>query len=190
MTLPSSPHCPVCGSAESTYKVSSLYLALIARVYHKETQDPIDLNLFLEEISENNQQTIRSIAILNHYLALFSPPSGNKKTGYATNPDLIAGFFVLISIFMGGQLWVSHSAQVWIVFGLLFLFLLGYALSRNKITAKYRSRIQEEIDEKKNIEAGIKSWMSLYCCSKDQVVFDAGSRRVVPMEEIFSLTRE
>lgn len=189
MPIDAASVCPQCGSTQRTYKVSVLYLELISRLQRHETNHQPELDAFLKELYP--QMDIRAIpaATLHSYLRYFSPPTGKSQVIRRVHPDGLIAFFSLLLVYILYQMFLAQSPELPFVIGLFIVSLTGYGIFRKKVLQKYTLGIQEEQDERIQVEKEIQRWMRLYYCGQDQVVFDSGEHRIVSKKDIGTFSK-
>ena len=59
-----------------------------------------------------------------------------------------------------------------------------YFFKRKAVVAKFEQQQAAKRDEQRRIERGIKTWMRLYYCARDEGVFLPGGSDLIPVDQM------
>jgi hypothetical protein len=163
--------CPACGLSDQVEKVSTVYMSAIADKRAPE----------IRQASQIPAQKLRSLS------RILAPPSAGKSSATRpVHPDIVVIVFsCVLPIFLFGILKQQPVTLIPILFVLACLYGL-YFYKRQAIIAKFERQQESRQQEQARVERGIKTWMQLYYCDRDQGVFLPGKGELVPLEQLHS----
>jgi hypothetical protein len=163
--------CPGCGLSDQVEKVSTIYLAGIADKRSPE----------IAQIATIPRQKLRSLS------RVLAPPSSGKSTPVRqVHPDIVLVVFSCILPFFLYGIW-QQQPGVLIPALLILAGLYGlYFFKRNAIIAKFERQQDSQHQSQVRIEDGIKTWMKLYYCDRDEGVFLPGQDELIPPDQMMS----
>ncbi len=164
-------NCPVCGLSDQVEKVSTIYMSGIA-----DKRSP-----------EIGQATLIPRQKLRSLSRVLAPPSSGKSVPIrAVHPDtVLIVFSCVLPFFLFG---ILKQQPIMIIPALLVLACLYglYFFMRNAVIAKFEREQDSQREAQARIERGIKTWMKLYYCDRDEGVFLPGKDELVPPEQMTS----
>ena len=161
--------CPVCGLSDQVEKVSTIYLSGIADKRSPDIGRAVTIS----------RQKLRSLS------RLLAPPSSGKSTPVRpVHPDtVLIVFSCVLPIFLYG-IWQQQPGML-IPALLVLAGLYGlYFFKRPSIIAKFEHEQNNQRQSQARIERGIKTWMKLYYCDRDEGVFLPGQDELIPPEQV------
>jgi hypothetical protein len=169
--VPSLVTCPLCGQSDQVEKVSTIYMSGIA-----DKRSP--------EIRRATQMPTQKLRLLSQVLA--PPSSGKSAPVRPVHPDtVLIVFSCILPIFLFGILKQQPVTLVPVLLVLACLYGL-YFYKRQAIIAKFEREQDSQTQAQARIERGIKTWMKLYYCDRDEGVFLPGKDELVPVDQMTS----
>ena len=174
-------NCPICNNSDLVDKVSKIYMSAIERKYasrSKPSPKPNDtVNSILRIDSQLDSQGLLSLA------KKLTPPSAGKSVPIRPiHPDLVVMVFSLIApLFLYRILTTQASMMPWILL-LLACFFGFYFVKRKSLIAKFEAQRLAQKSAEERIQRGIKRWMQLYYCARDDIVFNPLEAESVPVD--------
>ena len=164
-------NCPECDLSDQVDKVSKIYMIAIDRKYASRSKGkprPTELSSGLLKIDAMmSSRDLYSLA-----KKLTPPSSGKRATFRPIHPDLVVLVFSLIApVFLYGIASSQSAVFPWILI-LLIGFYIFYFLKRKTLIARYEAHLQSQRATEERIQNGIKRWMQLYYCARDEIVFN------------------
>lgn len=164
-------NCPECGQSDLVDKVSKIYMTAIERKYAARNKGKQQLT-----DSENGRLKIDSMMNSQELSGLtkkLSPPtSGKKSTFRPIHPDLVVLVFSLISPIFLYRIAINQQVMLpWILL-LMAVFYGFYFWKRKYLTARFDAQLQAQKAAEERVQNGIKRWMQLYYCARDEIVFN------------------
>jgi hypothetical protein len=162
-------NCPVCGLSDQVEKVSTIYMSGIADKRSPE----------IGQATNISRQKLRSLS------RLLAPPSSGKSSPVRpVHPDIVLVVFSCVLPFFLYGIW-QQQPGVLVPALLVLAGLYGlYFFKRNAIIAKFMREQDSQRQSQVRIERGIKTWMKLYYCERDEGVFLPGQDELVPPEQV------
>ena len=175
--------CPRCGQSDRVEKASTIYVLGIEKKWGSRnastsqagTRSP-SRSALLEEMPDDE------LRVLSRRLA---PPATKKEAGFQPiHPDLVVLAFSLIApVFLYGIL-TSQPSSLLLVLPLLAGFYAFYFLKRRGLIAKFQAQQDARQTAQARVERGLKRWMNLYYCARDDGVFEPGAAALTPADQI------
>lgn len=172
--------CPACGKADRVEKVSTIYVLGIGL-----NRLPSDEQAQLKgKITDPTLVSLPSSGLRALGKRLAPPSSGRPGTFRPIHPDMVViTFSLIVPIFLYGIL-TSQPGMTFPVVVLLATVYGIYFWKRRAIISKFTRQQQTRQAEAERIKQGIARWMKLYYCSRDDGVFEPGSKELVPADQI------
>jgi hypothetical protein len=163
--------CPVCGLSDQVEKVSTIYMSGIADKRSPE----------IGQATIIPRQKLRSLS-----RALAPPSSGKSVPIRPVHPDtVLIVFSCALPIFLVGIMKQQSLMIIPVVLVLAGLYGL-YFYKRKAVIAKFEREQDSQRQAQARIERGIKNWMKLYYCDRDEGIFLPGKDELVPPEQMIS----
>jgi len=175
--------CPQCGQSTPVVKISHLYIQSLSSQYlhgkQKQKWQEEEPSSADESIQLLSQQEIDQLS------KRFAPPSGrSQRPGDYLHPDWLVTASALIAIYFFYEVIRAGSLPYIFTFAAIAVVAYGaYFHFRTKLIARYRAKIDAQVEEARLVEKAVGRWMKLYYCTHDQTVFDITSRQVIPLDE-------
>ena len=165
--------CPMCGKSETVEKVSTIYLT--------------GLGLQKEKRADGNRLSgrVKPSADIRNLSGKMAPPSSQKKAfTRPVHPDqALLAFTVVTPIFLWG-IFTSQANLLVPVLVLLVVFYGAYFWQRRRLLEKFQSEQAIRRDADGRVKRGIERWMRLYYCREDDVVFEPGKVKTLPLDQL------
>jgi hypothetical protein len=163
--------CPVCGLTDQVEKVSTIYLSGIADKRSPE----------IGQAAAIPRQKLRSLS------RVLAPPSSGKSVPVRpVHPDTVLIVFSCVLPFFLYGIWQQQPGMLIPVL-LVLAGLYGlYFFKRASIIGKFEREQDSQRQSQTRIERGIKTWMKLYYCDRDEGVFLPGKEELVPPEQMMA----
>ena len=161
--------CPVCGLSDQVEKVSTIYMSGIADKRSPEIQQATKIpNPKLRSLSQ-----------------LLAPPSSGKSAPLRpVHPDTVLIFFsCVLPFFLFGILKQQPIMIIPVLLVLAGLYGL-YFFKRQVVIAKFERQQDNQRQSQVRVERGIKTWMKLYYCDRDEGIFLPGKDELIPPEQM------
>jgi hypothetical protein len=182
--------CPLCGESDMVEKVSTIYLT------------GIGLNRGANQANfiSNGDNTSApgagleglSSSDLRGLSRRLKPPATGKGSPFPTlHPDLVVlTFSLVLPVFIFGIFTSQQNMRLPAAVVLAGFYGL-YFWKRKAMVARFESQINASRAAKQRAERSIGRWMKLYYCIRDDVVFQPGTGKFVPADQMPGyLTRE
>ena len=173
--------CPLCRESDQVEKVSTIYL------------EGIGAHRLLRKIDGQDQpanrpgQRLTKIPAENLYglsRKLAPPSSGKRAVMRPIHPDMVVVLFSgILPVFLAGIL-SSQRQMLLPVIAILLGFYGLYLWRRKDLIARYEFENEARREAGLRVERGIKQWMKLHYCARDDHVFVPGEERLVPVDEM------
>ncbi len=179
--MPDKILCPVCSQFDRVDKVSTIYMEGIGEKRFPFAKDPGKKN---PDGSRPRATKIPYPELQPLSRKLAPPSSGKAMPTRPVHPDMVVTVFSCIApLFLYG-IWIQQRA----VFVPVLILLAGiyglYFYKRKAVIAKFEGQQAAKREAQARIERGIKTWMRLYYCARDEGVFLPGSRDLVPVDQM------
>ena len=168
--------CPACGLADTVAKVSTIHLIGIDAKRQPAGQEtsqtgPLPPGLTTQELHTLSRK-------------LAPPSSGKGAPNRPVHPDIVVLVFsAVVPFFLVGIL----NQQSGLLIPILILLAASYGLyfyKRKAAIAKHEQALAARQNEQERIQQGIHTWMKLYYCLQDEIVFLPGKKDLVPVDEM------
>lgn len=164
-------------------KVSKIYMSALERKYasraSKTLQPQKSANGELRIDSQLDSQGLLSLA------KKLTPPSTGKGVPFRPiHPDLVVLVFSLITPLFLYRIATTQGVMLpWILL-LLTGFIGFYFVKRKSLITKFEAQRLAQKSAEERIQKGIKRWMQLYYCARDDIVFNPLEAISVPVDLI------
>lgn len=113
------------------------------------------------------------------------PPSSGKGAPFrALHPDLVVlTFSLILPVFVYG-IYTSQKTNFVPALILLAAFYGVYFWKRKAMVARYESQLKASREAKQRAERRISRWMKLYYCAREDIVFQPGTGKFVPADQM------
>lgn len=113
------------------------------------------------------------------------PPSAGKGAPFrALHPDLVVlTFSLILPVFIYG-IFTSQKGNLVPALILLAAFYGVYLWKRKAMVARYESQLEASRVAKRRAEQRISRWMKLYYCAREDIVFQPGTAKYVPADQM------
>jgi hypothetical protein len=164
------PFCPACRQNDEVEKVSTLYIAGIGVRKKRQAQaTALDKLLSPQEIAALSQR-------------LTPPASGKQVLTRPIHPDqALIAFSVVAPIFVYG-IFTSQRAMLLPVLLLLAGFYGVYIWLRGALLRRYQQEQASRQASAERVKRGLKLWMGLYYCLRDDAVFELRAKETTPLD--------
>jgi len=172
--------CPLCSQADQVEKVSTIYLIAIGLGRRPNPGTPQTEELVINPELKNLPPThLRELG------RRFAPPAGRTQSlTRPIHPDLVVLALTLIApVFLYGIL-TSQPSMLVPAIVLLAVFYGFYWWKRKDLIAKYDRQLATRKTGDERIRRGIRRWMALYYCLRDDVVFEPRTSETTPADQI------
>lgn len=163
--------CPVCGQSDLVEKVSTIYMSGIADKRSPE----------IRQATKIPAQKLRSLS------RVLAPPSSGKSVPIRPiHPDtVVIVFSCVLPIFLFG---ILKQQPIMLIPALLVLACLYglYFYKRKAVISKFELEQDSQKQAQARTERGIKTWMKLYYCDRDEGIFLPGKDELVPPDQMSS----
>lgn len=174
--------CPKCNQADLVDKVSKIYMTAMERKYGARAR----IKLLPEDGGDSSRLIIESqIGVQRLYLLakkLIPPSSGKKTIIRLIHPDMVVIVFSLIAPFFIYQIATSQLNILPLTVLVLVGFYIFFFLQRKRLIAKFEAQKLAQKTAEERIQRGIKRWMQLYYCARDDIVFNPLDSEFVPID--------
>jgi hypothetical protein len=175
--------CPQCSQIDQVEKVSTIYILGIEK-----TGQPRNTALRVADSSAPSQSALLEAMSGDELQVLcrrLAPPATKKDTGLRLiHPDLVVLAFSLVApIFIYGIL-TGQPGNLPLVLLLLSGFYVFYFWQRRGLISKFQVQQDTRRAAEARIKRGLQHWMNLYYCARDEGVFEPGSTRLTPLDQI------
>lgn len=177
--MPGKAICPVCGQVDLVEKVSTIYLMGIG-LNRAPSQGGLQAEVAFNP--EFKRLPPASLKALSRRLA---PPSTPAQVPIRPiHPDMIViALSLIVPIFLYG-VFTSQSAMLLPVLVVLAAFYAFYFWQRKNIRAKFDQQQAERKSASQRVQKGVERWTHLFYCLRDDGVFEAGMKEVVPADQM------
>lgn len=112
-----------------------------------------------------------------------TPPSSGKGVPFRPiHPDLVVLVFSLITPLFLYRIATTQGVMLpWILL-LLTGFIGFYFVKRKSLIAKFEAQRLAQKSAEERIQKGIKRWMQLYYCARDDIVFNPLEAKSIPAD--------
>ncbi len=112
-----------------------------------------------------------------------TPPSSGKGVPFRPiHPDLVVLVFSLITPLFLYRIATTQGGMLpWILL-LLAGFIGFYYVKRKPLIAKFEAQRLAQKSAEERIQKGIKRWMQLYYCARDDIVFNPLEAKSIPAD--------
>lgn len=168
--------CPVCGQPDRVEKVSTIYLTGIGLRRSKGSTDSLQKEL---------QTKFNGASGLYALSRKMAPPAAGKQAfTRPVNPDqAVLAFSLIVPLFLYG-IFTSQAGMLPLALGVLAIFYAVYFWRRKKLHARFEKEQVARRKADERIQRGIERWMKLYYCACDDWLFEPGSGKPVPLDQI------
>jgi hypothetical protein len=179
--MPEKILCPVCSQFDRVDKVSTIYMEGIGEKRIPFSKNPVKKNP--EGASPRITKIPQSeLHPLSHKLA--PPSSGKSSLTRPVHPDLVVIVFsCIIPVFLYNILATQRTMLIPVLLILAGFYGL-YFFKRKGVIARFEQQQAAKREEQARIERGIKTWMRLYYCARDEGVFLPGGRDLIPVDQM------
>jgi hypothetical protein len=181
MMPPDQITCPVCSQFDCVDKVSTIYMEGIGEKRIPLSKNPGEKN------PDRARPRVTKIPVqeLQRLSRKLAPPSSGKAAPTRpVHPDIVVTVFSCIApLFLYG-IWIQQRAGFVPVLILLAGVYGLYFFKRKAVIAKFEGQQTAKREAQARIERGIKTWMRLYYCARDEGVFLPGGRDLVPVDQM------
>lgn len=181
--------CPVCSSAENTYKVSEIYIQSLMRLKDGDNAEAPLIDRLQQEIPVERREKLKGSRYYRQMMESFAPPQGENQTTRAINPDWVVGGLGLVTIFFLYQIFTSQYQVFWYILAFTVILFAAYFVFRKKLQTRYKEVKDQETFSRQRIEKAVGEWMKLSYCARDNVVFEEGMGEPIPIEQMNSYLR-
>jgi hypothetical protein len=181
--MPQTIRCPVCNQSDLVEKVSTLYITGIGLNRSSRQVNPQPAT----QMADTPGDPI--IGLSASELRLLSrrlkPPFSVKKVPFRSlHPDLVVlTFSLILPVFVYG-IYTSQRSMLLPALIILAAFYATYFWRRKALIAKYESQLEASKAANRRVEQGISRWMKLYYCAREDVVFQPGTGKYVPTDQM------
>lgn len=182
--------CPICESAENSFKVSEIYIQSLVRLKHGDKAIAPTIDRLQAEIPEERRDKLKGSRYYRQLMESFAPPQGGTMTTRAINPDWIAFSMLILSLFFLYQIYTTQPGVFWYMVGFAIIAFAAYGLFRKKIFEKYLSQKTEQSGSQEIVEKAVGIWMKLYYCTKDNIVYGGKKGNAIPIDQMRSYLLE
>ncbi len=169
--------CPQCGQSDQVEKVSTIYLTGLEKRHSRfakgkaQEKDTLKINL-----------APRDLEHLSQWLA--PPSSGAGRVTRPVHPDwVLLAMTAILPVFIAG-IWNSQRGALIPVLAVMALFYGLYFLRRRVLIERYQNELEAQQNQKERIERGIRTWMKLYYCHREGIIFLPGRKEFIPVDQI------
>jgi hypothetical protein len=164
--------CPACGESQNVAKVSTLYVAGIEATHPSRGRAAESSSLPLEARLPEWAQEL-SAQELGALSKRFTPPSSKKKETFRPiHPDMAVIAFSLLAPLFIYRIWTTQPEQLPLILIVLAGFYGFYLWQRRGLVERYQKLVETRKQDEIRIHKAVGSWMKLYYCSQDDVIFD------------------
>jgi hypothetical protein len=96
---------------------------------------------------------------------------------------MVFAFSLAAPIFIYGIM-TSQPGSLWIVLPMLVGFYTFYFWKRKPMVAKFQAQQATQKSADARVQRGIRRWMNLYYCARDDGIFEPGSDAITPADQI------
>ena len=178
--------CPICDDAENSYKVSEIYMQSLMRLKSGDKAEAPVIDQLQAEIPPKRRDKLKGSRYYRELMESFAPPQGESQSTRAINPDWVAFAMAALSIFFLYQIFTTQREAFWYSLGFAVIAFAAYFILRKKILARYQIQKAQESGSKGKVERAIGTWMKLYYCTKDNVVFEDKKGDPIPVDQMRS----
>lgn len=164
-------------------KVSKIYLSVLERKYaSRSSKTPQPLESANGELRIDSQLDSQGLLSLAKKL---TPPSSGKGAPFRPiHPDLVILVFSLITPLFLFRIYTTQVGMLpWILL-LLAGFIGFYYVKRKSLITKFEAQRLAQKTAEDRIQKGIKRWMQLYYCARDDIVFNPLEAESIPVDMI------
>jgi hypothetical protein len=175
--------CPACAQSDLVEKVSTLYLTGIGLNRSARQADPQPgESVATAPAGEMIGLSASELRLLSKRL---KPPSSGKGTPFrALHPDLVVlTFSLILPVFIYG-IYTSQKNTFLPALVLLLGFYALYFWKRKALIAKFEIQRNASLAAARRAEQSIGRWMKLYYCAREDIVFQPGSGKYVPADQM------
>jgi hypothetical protein len=172
--------CPLCGQSDQVEKASTIYLVGIG--LKGKTSDP-----------ESKDEALISSPVLGAIPApgmralskRLSPPTSRAQAfTRPVHPDIaVLAFSLITPIFLFG-IYTSQIALLLPVLAILVGFYAIYFWKRKTLIARFERQIADRKASNDRTQRGVRRWMNLYYCMRDDIVFEPGKSEGTPVDQM------
>lgn len=164
-------------------KVSKIYLSALERKYaSRSSKTPQAVEAASGELRIDSQLDSQGLLSLAKKLA---PPSSGKGVPFRPiHPDLVVLVFSLITPLFLYRIYTTQVGMLPWVLLLLAGFIGFYYAKRKSLIAKFEAQRLAQKSAEDRIQKGIKRWMQLYYCARDDIVFNPLEAESIPVDLI------
>lgn len=180
--MPQPIRCPVCEQSDLVEKVSTLYITGIG--LNRSSRQAIPQ--VAEAANAPGDPIIGLSASELHLLSRrLKPPFSAKKVPFRSlHPDLVVlTFSLILPVFVYG-IYTSQISMLLPALVILAAFYAIYFWRRKALIAKYESQLEASKAANRRVEQGISRWMKLYYCAREDIVFQPGTGKYVPTDQM------
>ncbi len=174
------PTCPLCEMVDQVEKVSTIYLVGIGLKRSSTSVDP-------NKIAPASNPVLMGIPTqsLRGLSKRLSPPAARSQAfTRPVHPDIaVLAFSLITPIFLFG-VFTSQVALLIPVLILLALFYAAYFWKRKALIARFEHQVADRKASDERIQRGIRRWMNLYYCIRDDVIFEPGKSEPTPADQM------
>lgn len=175
--------CPVCDQSDLVEKVSTLYIT------------GIGLNRSSGKAGPQSGAALANppgdpiIGLSASELRLLGrrlkPPFSVKKVPFRSlHPDLVVlTFSLILPVFVYG-IYTSQRVTFLPALTILAAFYGIYFWRRKALIAKYENQLEASRAANRRVEQSISRWMKLYYCAREDIVFQPGTGKYVPTDQM------
>jgi hypothetical protein len=181
--MPQPIRCPVCDQSDLVEKVSTLYITGIGLNRSSRQVNP---QPGAETATPPGDPMIGlSASELRLLSRRLKPPFSVKKVPFRSlHPDLVVlTFSLILPVFVYG---IYTSQKNMLLPGLVILaaFYGIYFWRRKAMIAKFESQLEASKAANRRVEQSISRWMKLYYCAREDIVFQPGTGKYVPTDQM------
>jgi hypothetical protein len=177
------PRCPACGQMDQVAKVSTLYLEGIRRTrLRKQAGNKFGAGNALQLPAMYHALDTAALAQLSRRLK--PPESGKTQLVRPVHPDLVVLVFSLSAPLFLKEIYTSQTSVFLPVLVILAVLYGSYFWKRKQFTAVFAEQQQARKMNEERIQSAIQSWMLLWYCPCEDIVFNPSDSSMIPVDQM------